>query len=201
MTGKLVVFEGLDGSGKTTVSQQLFDYLTGTDVPAMLTCEPCEQAAAGKWLRAALRKEFSTTPLAVAQAFGLNRLDHCHRFIAPALDQGKVVVCDRYLMSSYVYNVEGDVTEMQIDQFNQHDHILKPDLTFFLHASEATCLERMQARGKAGELYEAHLREHANRYLKRVDHARRWHGETVCVIDADAPLGYVVNAVIDRWEN
>ena len=105
-----IVIEGLDGAGKTSVARELHaDVLRqtrGDDV--LLTQEPHDDCLAGEDIRAALAGTLQIGPAALALAFALNRLSHVERVVDPFLrSAGRVVITDRYLLSSLVYQSAG----------------------------------------------------------------------------------------------
>ena len=101
-----LVIEGIDGAGKSSVASQLHDALSQAHRNQVaLTYEPHDPSAAGSTIRDALAKRIRVSPLALAYAFALNRIDHLDRLINPFLAAGgrRIVISDRYLLSSLVY--------------------------------------------------------------------------------------------------
>src|SRR5690349_21670687 len=93
-----IAIEGLDGSGKSSVSRHLADLLNaGRQTGAvMLTYEPHDPSCAGQYIRQVLTKEIRDfSPAILPLAFAANRLDHCSREINPWLDGGdqRMVIC------------------------------------------------------------------------------------------------------------
>jgi len=95
--GKFVVFEGIDGSGKSTISRMFHEALVNMGVPSILTREPTD----GQWgskIRTSKRDSVIDEEL-----FFKDREDHVRNTILPALESGMIVICDRYYHSSAVY--------------------------------------------------------------------------------------------------
>ncbi len=198
MTGSFfLVLEGLDGSGKSEVARRL-SIIINAAYPnrALLTYEPHDPSAAGDYLRAALAKKIATTPRALALGFALNRIDHNEREIAPFLqadDHPRVVVCDRYYLSSLVYQ---SVPPLSIDEVMALNvDARRPDLTLFMDASPETCYARMGSRGRDRELFEQNLADTREKYLGASVYLQQ-RGETILTVNADHDLLTVLNSVI-----
>ena len=161
--GRLVVLEGIDGSGKTSVALRLQDALTeflGRRV--FFTKEPHDER-----LRSWLRHE--EDHLSRLLMYLLDRRVHVHR-IRQALRDGHWVICDRYWHSTFVYNpVLVDLGWMDEDEFRQFvirlaDH-LYPDLVLWLDCPPEVALERLELRGTWEPMRDIELlREAHSRY-------------------------------------
>jgi dTMP kinase len=116
-----LVIEGLDGSGKTEIARRLAQVLQMTFKDKIkLTFEPHDPSCAGLFIRQVLMKKIRKfSPRTLALAFAANRLDHCDREITPFLTQGKkrVVVCDRYYLSSLVYQTTRDISTKEVIEY------------------------------------------------------------------------------------
>ncbi|MFQ3567621.1 MAG: dTMP kinase [Aggregatilineales bacterium] len=192
-----LVLEGLDGSGKSAIARRLAallnEALAGRALP---TFEPHDDSAAGTFIREVLAKRIPATPRTLALAFALNRADHNTRVIGPFLEQGgqRVVVCDRYYLSSLVYQSTETLSMEEVLALNVEAR--RPDLTLFLDASPQSCYARMGLRGGDRELYEHGLAEQRAKYRRAIALLRA-RGEAIIAIDADPPLIEVLNQAID----
>jgi dTMP kinase len=201
MSHFFLVLEGMDGSGKSEMSRRLADLLyasLGTE-RVLHTYEPHNPSAAGEYIRDVLGKRITIAPRTLALAFALNRADHNERVIAPFFQgEQRVVVCDRYIMSSLVYNSSGGLSVEDVAELNKTARA--PDLTLFLDASPETSYERISARQlKLGftdrELFEERLSETREKYFTVIDFLRA-RGERVEIVDANGTLIEVLNGVI-----
>ncbi len=195
--GYFIVLEGLDGSGKSALSLRLTQTLSarlGGD-RVLHTFEPKDSAVAGEYIRAILGKRIVTTARTLALAFALNRADHNERVMAPFVADHPhgVILCDRYLMSSLVYQTGGDVMTEEVLLLNRTART--PDLTVFLDASPETCYARIGARGGERELYEVRLAETRAKYLEVITFLRG-RGETILIVDANSDIETVAAALI-----
>ena len=191
-----LVIEGLDGSGKTEVTRRLAGLLEARfGDRVMLTYEPHDPSVAGEYIRQVLAKQIRISPRTLALAYALNRADHNERVLAPFLNSGRecVVVCDRYYLSSLVYNTSPELPIDKVMELNAAAR--RPDLTLFLDASEETCYERMGARGGDRELFDDKLAELRHKYSHAIDFLKA-RGETVITIDANPGLSDVLNSII-----
>ena len=147
-----IAFEGIDGSGKTTQAKLLVQHLNDNGIPAIYTKEP------GGWEGGEQMREFllhgdvrgKTTELMV---FFADRSEHVARVIEPALKEGKVVVCDRYVDSTIAYQCFGRNHDLSlIQQLIDLTKIPKPDLTVYCDISVEQAMKRREQRGAADRI-------------------------------------------------
>ncbi len=150
MAGKFIVFEGLDGSGMTTQSTLLRNYLLSKGKDAILTKEPTDGLLGGV-LKSSLREEWKTDPYTLQILFAADRSHHLVSEIEPALKKNKIVICDRYILSSLVYG-SLDVSVEILKQLNAH--FMKPHMTIIVDTHPKICMERMKRARHHIELFE-----------------------------------------------
>ena len=127
--GVFVALEGLDGSGTSTQAGALADALRWRGHTVHATHEP-SNGSIGAMARTMLkRRDDQVDPHLLAPLFAADRLEHHAREIAPALARGEVVLCDRYVMSSWVYQAL-DCDADWVERINTHAPW--PDTTFVL---------------------------------------------------------------------
>jgi dTMP kinase len=181
MRGLFVTFEGIDRSGKTTQAAMLCDAL-GEE--ALGVREP-GGTPAGEKVRELLKDpSVSLSPEAEALLFAAARSELVAEVILPALDEGKVVVSDRFLDSSLAY--QGGARGLGIEEIERVNHFavrgLKPDLTFLLElspqdaAARAGENDRFEDEGAGlqeavGAAYETIIRSDPDRW-RRIDATR-----------------------------
>jgi len=127
MLGKLIILEGGEGSGKTTLVGNLKVALESEGVSVVTTREPGGTVYAEE-VRAALikKRDNSTdypTPLAQLLGFYSARFDHIEKVIVPALEAGKIVVCDRFELTSYAYQVYALAPELHENFVLLHNQV------------------------------------------------------------------------------
>ncbi|MCY4071168.1 MAG: dTMP kinase [Chloroflexi bacterium] len=197
-----IVIEGLDGAGKTGIARQLFSTLSQTHQDHVaLTYEPHDPSAAGMYIRNALTKRIKVSPLSLALAFALNRADHIDQVIEPFFSAGsepRTVICDRYVMSSLVYQSTGGLSMEDIEGLNRCAR--QPDLTLFLNVSPRQCYARLRNRPADRELFEKNLAERADKYQTAVQLLRD-KGENIVEIDANPGFNDVFAAVLSAIQD
>ena len=154
MTPRFIVFEGLDGAGKTTQIRLLREALEREGHKVVLTAEPTEYES-GRALRAALSGKVKKTPAEMAVMFTLDRIAHNQNEengIERLLAEGYTVISDRYYYSSLAY--QGSITDPEwVAALNLNcPEIRKPDLCIFLDLPPEASMARITANRSAGEL-------------------------------------------------
>lgn len=194
-----LVIEGLDGTGKSSITRALVQILQATlGKNVKLTFEPHDPSCAGLFIRQILMRKLLNVPAkTLALAFAVNRADHCDREISPFLNQKngdpRVVVCDRYYLSSLVYQSTDEVSYDDIMRLNSA--ALRPDLTIFLSASSKTCYERMRNRREDKELFEKNLNRTKMKYASAIEYLKR-RGDKVIQVEAEGSISDVVHNVL-----
>jgi len=151
-----IVFEGIEGSGKSYQSRKLYAAIKKIGLPVILTREPGGTKSAEKIREIILKDYFHldskekfdkyTDTLLYLAA----RNEHIQNKIKPAISKKKIVICDRFIDSTLAYQVYGKgVNKSLVDSI--HKYILggiKPDLTFVLKVNISKALERLKKRKK-----------------------------------------------------
>ena len=142
--GSLLVFEGLDGSGKSTQAAALVQRLLASGYDVVATREPTD-GPTGRRIRERAR---TAEPVAAAELlrwFDEDRRQHVAEVIAPALDAGQVVVSDRYFLSSVAYQGALGLDPDEILSASESAHPW-PDLALLLEIEPAVGLSRVASR-------------------------------------------------------
>lgn len=187
--GKLIVFEGLDGSGITTQSTLLRNYFTNKGKDTVLTKEPTDGIIGGI-IKACLRKEWKTSSLTLQMLFAADRAHHLSNEIEPAIKKGKIVICDRYVLSSIVFG-SLSVPTATLKQLNLD--FKKPNMTIFVDTQPRICMERIKKARHHIELFEEEqrLEQIRRNYLA----LKNYFPETY-VIDGNRPPEEILNDII-----
>ncbi len=146
-----IAFEGLDGSGSSTQSRLLAEKLEKNGKPSLLTKEPTSDSPIGKLIREILQHKWSSSPEGLQLLFSADRAEHLKNEIEPALQNGQIVITDRYLFSTLAYG--GMNVDMEwLKALNKNFRL--PDITFLFKLSPDECIERIAGRGSDFELFE-----------------------------------------------
>ena len=141
-----VTFEGIDGSGKSTISKLVYKKLKSEGYDVVLTFEPTDT-----WIGKCVQKciETNTDPSVTALAFIADRFDHCKK-IKKWLEKGKIVLCDRYAESTYAYQGAQmqDLIDNPIKWLKElsKNHVVIPDRTFIFVIDPKISLARIKNR-------------------------------------------------------
>ena len=184
--GKFIVFEGTDGSGKSTQMKMLGKYLKAKGISVYGTHEPTDSPF-GALLRACLTGRVETDERAIAALFAADRIDHITNSvngIMKKLEEGTTVLCDWYYFSSFAYNGGFVPLEWVIELNKPAMNLLRPDLTVFLDLPAEESMKRVARRGET-ERYETMEKQKRIRD-KYFDVFRMFAGkETVAVIRSE----------------
>ena len=165
-----IVLEGIDGCGKTTQCGRIYNWLLGElgEEAVVRTLEP------GGWdggsaLRSLLLESEFVSPWSEFFLFMADRCEHVERVISPALREGKILLCDRYIPSTVAYQFYGDerlsgeTADFVMDKLLPRLDLPVPDIMIWLDIDIETARERLAARGSR-DLFESRGRD----YFKRV---------------------------------
>lgn len=146
MKGLFIAFEGSDGCGKSTQIRYLAEYLEEAGLSVVQTREPGGSPIAEKIREVVLSRENEgMAAMTEALLYAASRAEHVRKVIAPAIEAGKVVLCDRFVDSSIAYQGYGRalgaktvwrINEPAVDGY-------MPDVTVFLNVPPERAFERM----------------------------------------------------------
>lgn len=154
--GKLIVFEGIDGSGKSTQIELLRQTLKERKIPFYVTMEPSERPI-GSMIRQILTGKAHADPKVIAALFTADRLDHLLNEvngIAHMVEQGMLVLMDRYYFSSYAYQSVDAPMDWVIQANALSAQTLRPAVNIFLDVDAEDALERITKNRGRTELFE-----------------------------------------------
>jgi len=172
--GMLVVVEGMDGAGKSTLVDNLVPALREKGLPASQTREPTRDGKFGRLLCESRDERYS--PLEEYWLFMLDRAEHARRVIRPALERGEVIVTDRYYHSTIVYQAlrmpaQGGIYGLRQRIWFEATQICPvPDLLLVMDLAPEVAYERIQA-GRKADSFETpdQLAQYRQAYLDLVE--------------------------------
>ena len=154
--GYFISFEGIDGSGKSTQIQKLAEFLEARDFDIVITREP-GGSKGGEEIRNLLLQGNVDRWSAETEIllFTAARRDHLERIILPALEEGKIVICDRFTDSTRMYQgMRGVNLRKLVDTLNEKVIKFDPDLTIVIDINPEISLARAKSRKIVEERFE-----------------------------------------------
>ena len=188
--GKFITFEGCDGCGKSTQLRLFEEYLTNAGIPHIFTREP-----GGGKISEAIReillngKNSEMTDECEALLYAASRVQHLHDRVEPALAQGKLVICDRYVDSSLAYQAYARglgvdfITKINAYALEQY----LPDLTVFIDLTPQEAFLRKHGADENDRLEQAGTAFHERVYEGYQKIAKENPERFVCVNGRQSP--------------
>ncbi len=200
MKGKFIVFEGPDGSGKTTILENVKKYLNEHDIDYILTREPGGTAISEEIRRILLGNEYSEmNHRAEALLYAASRAQLVNEKILPSLEEGRLVISDRYVISSLAYQGYGrglGIEEVKsINDFATKG--LEPDAIIFFQVDPVTVLER---KGQNVELdrLENESKSYHQKVYQGYQKVLEKYEDKISVIDASKSIEEVTKSTINK---
>ena len=154
--GFFITFEGIDGSGKSTQIQNLAKYLEEYGFDIIITREPGGSVGGEEIRNLLLQGEVDRWSAETEiLLFTAARRDHLERVILPALQDGKIVICDRFTDSTRMYQgMRGPKLRVLVDNLTEEVINCDPDLTIIIDIDPEISLRRAKSRKTAEERFE-----------------------------------------------
>lgn len=194
-----ITFEGIDGSGKSTQLERLAEKLRAESRAVLVTRNPGDTEI-GKQLREILlhHKGFFS-PRCEMFLYLADRAQHVDEVIRPALDDGKIVLCDRYIDSTAAY--QGGGRGLPLSDIEQMNHLatggLVPDKTFLFDAPAEVLLGRAQKRSAFDRLEQETL-DFYQRVRENYQILAATHPERFIVLDAQKSIEQLAKEVFEH---
>ena len=194
--GLFITFEGVDGCGKSTQMELLQEYLTTKGYDVVLTREPGGKGLGEKIREILLNYDGKVSDKCESFLFLVDRAQNIDIIVKPAIEAGKIVLCDRHTDSTVAYQGYGRGLNLeQIDHLNKlATGGLKPDLTFVFDIDTETSMKRVgqnkDRMESAGNGFQKKVREG---YLELA----KQEPQRIKIIDASKSIDEIHNKVID----
>ncbi len=202
--GKFIVIEGLDGCGKSTQIRLIKEKLEALGLSVHVTAEPTDFET-GVYLRRILSDSLEKDMYLQTALFLADRLEHITHpefGIKRHLDDGDIVVCDRYYFSSFAYQGTASDINWVMETNLGCERILKPDLCIFLDVNPDTCKKRIDEVREKPELYEKDtekMRQIRSNFLSVLDKLKDTHN--ISIIDANTDIDTIFANILKAVEN
>jgi dTMP kinase len=200
--GRFITFEGIDGCGKTTQFRLLAQWLRERGKDVVETVEP-GGTAIGQQIRRILLDPASAEiqPRTELLLYFASRAQNVDQVIRPAIDSGRIVLCDRFTDSTFVY--QGCGRGLDSDVVLDLDRIacrgLKPDITFLIDIDPETSLARARRRNERIGPAESRIDDESAAFHERVRRGylalAKTEPERIIVIDGAASIGDVAQRI------
>lgn len=195
--GRFIVFEGIDGSGKSTQIQLLQKRLEEMGIPVYLTREPTD-GPYGSMLHNIMTGRLEACQETIAAMYVADRMDHIknsYNGMLKKLEEGFTVISDRYYFSSYAYQGAHLPLDYVIMANSVCAEVLRPDLHLFLDLEPEVSFARISKNRTDFEIYEKldNLKNTRDKYYEAFEKLKD--SEQVAVIDADQSVESLSEAI------
>jgi dTMP kinase len=196
-----IVIDGIDGCGKTTIAQLLLKYLHGIPKKVILTREPGGSYFFKPIRQLLLKSETNIEILTETLLFFADRYEHIKKVIAPSLNDGISVICDRFMASTYAYQCFGGGIDLQlVDTLRKYVVPFEPDITIILNVDINLAARRINSKieSKKTSTDESRFEVLGEKFYTKVREGFLWYAENfknVFVIDANRSIDAVFNDV------
>ena len=196
--GKFIVFEGNEGTGKSTHIRRLSEYLNSIGHKHLVTREPGGTEFGEKIRAILLDTKSQLDPLSEALLFYSSRIMNYRNIILDAINRGETVICDRFHFSTVVYQGMCENCNEVIDLHNALDNYFSEyiSLVVYLDADVETCLTRLSRR-KVSDKFEAQGKAFISKVKESYDRLFS-SNKKVFRIDTDDSLDEVSNLILER---
>jgi dTMP kinase len=196
--GVFITFEGIDGCGKSTQIEKAAQYLAGKNIPCLLTREPGGTPVAEKIRDLILSPENKEiTDSCELLLYLAARAQHVTEKILPALENGTVVLCDRFQEATFAY--QGFGRGIPLDRLQQLNEFatggLAPDKTFIFDISVECAFERLQKMKKKPDRLENGSTEFYRKIREGYLTLASAHPQRIALLQGEKPVDEVFNEV------
>ncbi|MGC8530249.1 MAG: dTMP kinase [Leptospirillia bacterium] len=184
--GCLIVFEGMDGSGKSTQARRLKARLDALSHPAVLTKEPGGTPAGARLREILLDPAVSLVPEAELFLFEADRVMHVKTLLLPELRAGRTVLSDRFSFATVAYqSFGGGLSREMVSMLNEVALAgVVPEVTFLLDLPVSEMAKRLHGRGEGPTRFELLGRDYFERVREGYLELARIHRARTVVLDA-----------------
>ena len=198
---KLITFEGIDGSGKSTQAALLFETMKTRGEKVVLTAEPTKRPI-GRMIREIFAGKMQADQQVIAALFAADRLDHLTNTedgMLKQLSEGTTIISDRYYLSSYAYHSVFVPMDWVIEINKRAVALCPGDLHLFIDVDPEISMERIRARQTALEIYETidNLKRVRENYLEAI--ARTKDSTTIRIIDGNRTAAEVHQEILSMF--
>lgn len=189
----LITFEGIDGSGKSTLIKQVGEYLKSKNLNTIITYEPYDEDIRN------LIKSGKYLPKAELALFTADRVQHIENIILPALKNNMIVLCDRFIDSTIAYQFGGNGISPDIIKamYKLLNYPIYPERTYYLDIPISEAMFRISKRySKEYDKYDCQSYEFYQNIQMGYKQAIREDPSRFCTIDANKSINKILSDII-----
>lgn len=189
----LITFEGIDGSGKSTLIKQVGEYLKSKNLNTLITYEPYDEDIRN------LIKSGKYLPKAELALFTADRVQHIENIILPALKDNMIVLCDRFIDSTIAYQFGGNGISPDIIKamYKLLNYPIYPERTYYLDIPISEAMFRISKRySKEYDKYDCQSYEFYQNIQMGYKQAIREDPSRFCTVDANKSINKILSDII-----
>lgn len=195
--GYFITFEGGEGTGKTTIINYLNEYLINKGYSVIKTREPggidiAEQIRSIILDVKNTKMDYRTEAL----LYAASRTQHLAERVIPALKEDKIVLCDRYLDSSLVYQgIARGLGIENVEKINMFALEYMPDITFFIDVKPEICFKRIKDNNRAMDRLDLENMDFHNMVYEGYKKVAKMYPKRIISIDGDRTIEEIINDI------
>ena len=189
----LITFEGIDGSGKSTLIKQVGEYLKSKNLNTLITYEPYDEDIRN------LIKSGKYLPKAELALFTADRVQHIENIIFPALKNNMIVLCDRFIDSTIAYQFGGNGISPDVIKamYKLLNYPIYPERTYYLDIPISEAMFRISKRySKEYDKYDYQSYEFYQNIQMGYKQAIREDPSRFCIVDANRSINKILSDII-----
>lgn len=189
----LITFEGIDGSGKSTLIKQVGEYLKSKNLNTLITYEPYDEDIKN------LIKSGKYLPKAELALFTADRVQHIENIILPALKDNMIVLCDRFIDSTIAYQFGGNGISPDVIKaiYKLLNYPIYPERTYYLDIPVSEAMFRISKRySKEYDKYDCQSYEFYQNIQIGYKQAIREDPSRFCIVDANRSINKILSDII-----
>lgn len=189
----LITFEGIDGSGKSTLIKQVGEYLKSKNLNTLITYEPYDEDIRN------LIKSGKYLPKAELALFTADRVQHIENIILPALKDNMIVLCDRFIDSTIAYQFGGNGISPDVIKamYKLLNYPIYPERTYYLDIPVSEAMFRISKRySKEYDKYDCQSYEFYQNIQMGYKQAIREDPSRFCTVDANRSINKILSDII-----
>ena len=195
--GRFIVLYGIAASGKTTQMKLIGKWLKDLGYDVLLTKEPTNSEI-GILLKRIVRGERNFPRRGLVYLFIADRMDHVENVIKPALNDGKIVICERYYLDTIAYQMLEGYSKEFLEKINIVD--LYPDMSIFLDISVEESIKRMERLSEVRKIYEKRdiLEKVRKNFLRLIEEYNKTGRDRIIIVNGERPIEDVFEEIKEK---